>query len=350
MPPYAATALLVLGVLAAWYASAYALADASGELPDTRGGRRGVVTAIPVLLLAVIASAAGRTDVALAASFSAAAAALSLVTGAAFASAPPGVAESELTGGRRAWAFVLPAAVLAFVAGFGGRLTWFHAVCLLLEGVAVWSVWTMPESREARGVEAADAPPLAASQRYKTLQLLLAVLLAALGGWLAVVAVGRAESNLGRPTGVPMAALLLGPALVLPLIGLSGHLAAAGKIRRAAGTQIAFALMCLCAAVPAAVLSGYARHALPVTGSELTQATTSPASRPAVDPPAAALSTDVPVVVFPRAVWRVDAVFLIVLGMLLVPIAAGRLRPSRGLGVALVLAYIVYIYAVVRTH
>ena len=331
MPPYAATVLLLFGASGAWYASAYALVDAADE-ESTGGGRRGILTAIPAVILAIGAAAMGRAEVAVAASFSAAAAAASLALGATLASAPRGAIAP--TGGR-GWAFLLPAALITLIAGFTGRLTWLHALCLLIEGTVVAGVWA-----DRRKSLSEDKLPLADRPKhvgYKVAQIALAAVLAGVGAWLAVAMVGRAESAVGRPAGVPVGSLF-GLILVLPAIGLGGQLAARGKLKQAAGAQVSLALACLCLALPAGILTAYARAAVVSTSSA---ATTRPVS---------ALSNDIPTVVFPPSVWRVDAMFLVILGLALIPASAGRLRLGRGVGLALVLAYIVFINLVARTH
>ncbi len=346
MSPDLLPLLLLLGTLAAWYVSTYALVDAAGR-PFRRslGGRRGLLTAVPLVILTVGAAAAGRADVAVAAAFAAAAAAGCLALGAALASAPR---DAPPVPAGRAWAFLLPAALIALVAGFTGRLTGLHAVCLLIEGAVIAGTWSTDRPPAAPNQPADPAPPApppavspavspATTRRIKAIELSLALLLAGVAAWLALAAVGRSETALGRPAGTPMASLF-GIMLVLPCVGLAGQRAAQHRTREAAGAQIAYALAALCLALPAAILTAYAR-ALVLPATAAAASTTRPA----------ALALDLPTVVFPPAVWRVDALFLVILGLALTP-TAGRLRLGRGTGLLLVLLYVVFINVVARTH
>jgi hypothetical protein len=60
--------------------------------------------------------------------------------------------------------------------------------------------------------------------------------------------------------------------------------------------------------------------------------TTSPASNPTIQ-----------VFLYPRLSWRIDAVAILILSLLLVPIAEGKFRLDRRLGGWLIFAYCVYL-------
>jgi hypothetical protein len=58
--------------------------------------------------------------------------------------------------------------------------------------------------------------------------------------------------------------------------------------------------------------------------------------------PRAVLATESPLY-FAPSVWRVDATFLMVLGMWLLPVSVGRWMPGRAEGVGLIVCYAAYL-------
>jgi hypothetical protein len=187
-----ATALIALGGLALYVASR-AAADALTGGDPRRAGLRALGHCLPIAAVALLClrpsmgrpgideAGIGRPPVAVALAFSTSVACLTLVLGIVTYLAPL----AGLPPSRKAWPFVLPAALLALVAGFNGHLTWWHAGLLALLGAAVLNLW-VGAHRDARHEVFPDAPvppsgngPPAA---LRWLQLALAVALASSAG------------------------------------------------------------------------------------------------------------------------------------------------------------------------
>ena len=337
----------------AWYAATLALVSAAGD--GGRGGWRGIAQSVPLLAAVAWAAASGRNDLAVGAAFGAAAAGLMLGLGVMTSSTPPAVGPPVASG---AWALALPAALVALAAGFGGRLTPLHAALFLIEaGLVAW-VWREGVAAPAVPVEDPDRsedgpdpaasgsgsdkveanqpatePPPQARRGRRAIALGLGLAVAVIAASWAVDAAGRAESFIGRPIGGAVAALIFGPAMVLPTLGTGAALAQRGRPTVAAGAQVAFGLIALCVGLPLAIGVAYGRSWLLPAGAATS-----------------AFASDVATVAFPPAAWRVDAVFLAAVGLLLAGAAAGRVRVGRGVGLALIFAYVVYINLAARAH
>src|SRR5258706_1252192 len=60
---------------------------------------------------------------------------------------------------KRLWPFTLAAALIIFVSGFNGLLTWKHAMALLIEGLVILSLWLDSTSEHDWGGNIADCRP-----------------------------------------------------------------------------------------------------------------------------------------------------------------------------------------------
>src|SRR5262245_5829736 len=128
---------LLVGAAVAWYIASRAAVDAvAGNLPAP--GRRAIGYWMPVALTALLAAVGNQPEIAVGVVFSASVASLSLVIGVVTLTSPPNV---MVVAERRRWGFVLPAAVLAVLAGFRARLTFMHAAIFALEGIALLWLW-----------------------------------------------------------------------------------------------------------------------------------------------------------------------------------------------------------------
>lgn len=350
-----ATVLLVLGGVGL-YIGSWAAADAlsrrgdrglpAGRLP----GRLAVGHWGPVALVALLAAASGRADIALGVVFGTTVAVLALGVGVVTYLAPP----DALPPTRRAWPFVLAGALLVLVAGFSGRLTPVHGVMLLLLGVAVLGVWRAAAAEDvavervlSRGAagpadELRELPP-PGDRGLRIAQAVLAVGVAAAAARAAVdgAVVGDNTSRVFRAA--LLAAGVLSPLLTLPMLATGTDLAQRDRSAEASGAFAGVALLNLFALLPAVILVWYVR----------TFAAAGP-WRPPVAPRSAggfrilwlhlsslyARGQPMPL---PVSVWRVDVVLLAVLGLLLVPVALGRWVIGRLEATGLVLAYAAYL-------
>jgi Ca2+/Na+ antiporter len=329
MPPLSdelASLLLLGGSGVASYAASRALVDAllpaNDPAPGKRAGIHALMTAI--VALAAVLHRPALLDVAASVPFSATIAALTLALGVVLFVAPPqkpNFRDSD----HRTWAFVLPTGLLTLMIGFTGALSVHSGLILAAEGGAILLVCMGREGRKtlAGGSSLMSADPAFDSHpRFAIAQAILAFALAIIAGWgMAQGAAGlSAQSPLFRP-GVA-AVLVLGPAVVLPMIPPIATLAERGRRNEAISAIVAFALLNLCVVLPAIICV----HHLVQTAIAATQ-------------PSAILELP-----FPILVWRLDTVLLSTVGLLLLPPAIGRWSLARGEGLALMAGYVVYLF------
>jgi Ca2+/Na+ antiporter len=266
------------------------------------------------LPIAAVALLSLRRDPAVAVNvvFATSVACLSLVVGSILCAAPVVTLTDP---SRRAWPMVLPAAVLALLAGFSGQLTPRHAAVFLVQGIVVWILWTVRDDPIDR-----DTRAIARRRIWMTAAMLIASLILTLvGAWLALLAVEDMTRRVPRLSGGIVGALMISPALVLPMIG-SGLVAARdGQGGPVLATCAGCVLLNLCVLLPLTIFGWH------VTSGRLN---TPPRS-----------------LAYPMAVWRVDTVLLVMLGALLVPIASGRWKPGRAEGIGLLVVYAMYLGA-----
>ena len=93
---------------------------------------------MPIATVALLAVVSGQPEIAVGVAFATSVASVSLVVGVITLSTPPDVL---VVADRRRWAFVLPAALLAMLAGFRAELTLTHAAIFVFEGIAVLWLW-----------------------------------------------------------------------------------------------------------------------------------------------------------------------------------------------------------------
>src|SRR5689334_14027604 len=138
----------------------YAL-QCRGDSMGTRGiGPATVAQWLPIAAVAILALRAA-PEVSVSVIFASSVACLSLVLGTMFFSAPStGPLESR---NRRAWGMVLPAAVLALLAGFAAEFTLKHAVIFALEGAVALMLWTTSSPIERVTTNEDAAHPLFSS-------------------------------------------------------------------------------------------------------------------------------------------------------------------------------------------
>lgn len=364
---------MLVGAAIAFYVASRAAADAVSEhaVAAPSPTRHALAQWIAIACVCAVAVWLEHAEIAVGVIFSTAVAALSLHLGVTIASAPETRArrsghgfevvvaqrEGELAAvapaaivmaqpvrGSRAWAMVLPVGVLALIAGFSGKLTLVHALLFAVQGLLIMMVWD--GSRQ-------DASSPKARKRFSTgrwAQLVLATALALVGAVLAVYgAVRMSDETRIMSTGL-IASAALGPLLVLPMIGSASLLASQGQAQTAVGASVVMVLLNLCCLLPLVVLGWHMRQQyLPPASPADARAAVAPATTQSIsDDP----SGDVeplsegdtpPVLSFPIAVWRIDTVLLILLGLILLPVSLNLWEMRRLDGMLLIIIYACYL-------
>lgn len=299
--------MLLFAGAAAIYVSSRASVDAitGGE---SRAGYLAIGLWLPVAVTAIFAMCVNHSEIAMGVVFASSVASLSLVAGVISVTAEPNSPDTTM----RLWPTVLPAAMLVFLAGFRGGLNDLHAAVLLIEGVCLTWVWRWNDAPTPRKKVAKRR-----SIWMRAVQFVLAAALAGIGAWAAVRGILRTSQMSEIASGGLLSAILLGPLLALPMMGVGIDCAHRGESATAISAQIGVVILNICLLLPILIELVHIRSRWRGVAFQ-----------------------PVP---FPLAVWRVDVVALIALGLFLLPIAFGRWRLTRMNGLALILGYILYL-------
>jgi len=354
-----APAVLVLLGSAALYVASRAAVDAlarvnrkSGDVYDQWDGaaaNRGRIVRLPspgllalghwmpIVALAGFAAARGRSEVALGVTFGSSVAALSLAMGLVTYLAPP----RSLPPSRRAWPLILTGVMVPLLGGFSGQLSGMHALILLVLGATALSVWqasasdlspadalaaALPVIDAGTATATAQAPP-AVPVTLRAIQWLLAVALALLGAKMALMGVVAAEANGRFLTAGLLAAVVLSPMAVLPMIASGTDLAHHGRSGDAVAGLVGLAMLNLFALVPMVIAFWYLRSAAHISyQAGLT-----------------GLWQQLEPIRLPMAVWRIDLVMLTIIGFALVPVAMGRWALGWLESAGLIIGYVGYL-------
>src|SRR5438067_6177662 len=130
--------LPLLGAAVGWYIASRLSVEA---LAGSRVAplRRGAAQCITIFIVALIAVIRREPQIAIGVIFASCVATLSLVLGVVTFTAPPDTITIEARG---KWGFVLPAAVLVFLAGYKSQFTLLHALVFGIEGIVIWLAWS----------------------------------------------------------------------------------------------------------------------------------------------------------------------------------------------------------------
>jgi len=332
------------------YISGRALVDALAGKGQIAPGRRAISLWLPIVIAALAAAGLGHFEIAIAAVFASSVAALSLVLGIVLLLQSPGTAQQP---SRRIWSFVLPTALLVLLAGFHARLTIWHAAMLVAEGLSILLLG-LDRSQPAPAAAASSSP--STSIVLRMVQILIALALATVGGWgvcRGILDVSR-QSSFFSP-GV-ISAVTLGMSLSFAMVVSGVTLSQSGQLWAAISTQVSVVLLNLCALLPLLIVLSYLPSdwmdhvtANPIAGSAAMVPTTAPAAHPATTQLSdlSAVPTLHAGLPFPLAVWRIDTVLLVVLGLFLLPMALGRWTLGSVESVGLVLVYGIYLFMTV---
>jgi Ca2+/Na+ antiporter len=307
---------LIVAAGVCMYIASKGLADALAGGKADRAGRLAIGQWLPIATVTVAAAVSHRGPMAMGLVFGTSVACLSLAGGAAaFLGGVP------LSGsGRRTWALLLPAALLAFLAGFRASVSLFNAGAIALEGVCILLLWNDKTEKQS---EAAGEPVIVGrGVLFRCSQALLGLMLAGVGSWFAMHGVERVAAGSEFATTGLLTTTLLSPLLVLPIIGTGTELAQRNQSGVAIGSQVGVALLNTCLLFPLIVTTGAVQQMI----ARKTGSTDGLDGFP-----------------FPLAVWRVDVVMLIALGLFLLPVSIGKWSISKTQGAGLMFGYAVYL-------
>jgi hypothetical protein len=323
--------LLFAGSGLVLYVASRAGVDALTPTADPAPGKMAFAQWLPIAWLALLASLRGHSEVGFGVAMATSVAALALNLGVLVLMAPGANPEGEVAiapagaaPAARAWPFVVPAALLAFLAGFTGFLNFFHALMLLLLGACVLAVWRVRPPD--------DAIPIARSahrRRIRPIQLVLAIALGGVGAWLALQAILVADAKTRVATSGLIAAAVMSPLLVLPMLGAGAIAVQNGRMSSVIASLVGVALLNVCCLLPLIVVCDYAHSAYVAWHGGMHDWRT--------------LLAQLKPTAYPLAVWRVDTILLVVLGLLLVPVSLGRWTLKKAEGLCLALGYVAYL-------
>ena len=364
---------MIVGAATAFYVASRAAADAVSGSNGTAVSptRHAIAQCIAIACVCAVAVWLDRGEIAIGVLFSTAVGALSLHLGVTIASTPQPRPRARRSGhgfevvvdeddeathdqaddaaavpvvplrGHRAWAMILPAGVLALMAGFSGKLTLLHGLLFAIQGLLVLMVWDGPRAGADTG---------RTMSMGRRAQLALATALALVGAMLGVYGAVRMSDETGIMSTGLIASAALGPLLVLPMIGSASILASQGQAQTAVGASVVMVLINLCCLLPLVIVGWHARqHYFPPLPAP-SQAVAAPATTQSVaDDPTADVEPlppeeDAPPVLgFPIAVWRIDTVLLILLGLMLLPVSLNLWELRRTEGMLLIVIYACYL-------
>ena len=306
-------ALPFLGAIVAMYVSVRAAADVFDRRPELA---LAAGAALPALAGGGAGAAIGETSAALAFVMAVAVGCATLVLGLTLTTPPDRDAPPSPERPPHAAASLLPAALVVLVAGFAGAVTPISAILMLAAGAALLFL-----VRPTPATTASSTPIWA-----KCVQLALAAVLAVAALAWARSGSAALSATLGWDLSVAAPTLLMGPLVALPLVGVATRLAAEGQGDAAAGGTALAAGACVTLVLP--IVAGVGIVLVAVAAG--------------LDPLAWKVQ-------FPLRAWRLDAVLLAVVGLLLLPAAAGRWRLGKAEGVGLILLYAAHLATTAAT-
>lgn len=205
----------------------------------------------------------------------------------------------------RTSAFLLPAALLCFLAGFAGNLSWLAATLLLIEGAVILFVRLDPAHRQSHASRSAA----------QLVKLSISAIVCIAGAWFTIQGSIGITHEMDFVSPIAIATTALSPLLVAPMLLGGTSLAHRGQSASAADTQVVVAQLNLCLLLPVLTLLSLTLWHQPLP--------------------------------FPMSAWRVDAVVLILLAALRLPPALDRWTLGRLEGVLLIAVYVGYVLAVI---
>ena len=314
--------LLATAAFVAWYVAV----RAAGNVARDPAARLLVGGAVPALAGCAWAAAAGRPEAALALATGVAVASVALVLG--LVATSKAVGRPVLPDPQHAGlAALLPVAVTLLLIGFSGAFTVLHALLLLAEAVLVG--WVLRSTTPPVAAVAGESPR--AGRTVAAIQMTLAAVLAVAGAGFIWSATGAAGRLYGSEVDGRFATAFVAPLLALPLIGMSVSAASDGRGPATQRGLVLLAVAMVTVAVPLVVLITFGRDVSATLAANGLEAGLK------------SLWQTPPVTPMPVRLWRIDSVVLCIVGILLLPPAAGRFRLGVAEGVGLLLLYVAYL-------
>jgi Ca2+/Na+ antiporter len=333
------------GLLCAGLVALFACSRALAAILPPAGaiGLRSLAFFIPIAAASLAAMLLGRGEIAVGIVFGTSVGALTTVVGFVALAAPVDAGPPRW---RRLWPFQLVAALLVFVAGFGGTFKWTEAVALATEGLLLLALWN-DDDHAARGpattthdvlenavapVDPGDDP--ADRRRWILLAIEIPLVLALLwlGAWMAAEGAVRTATAHRFVSTSAIAGSVISLALVLPMAYGAWRAAAGGRGWATVTTQMGVVLLNLCALLPALIAIPYLASVYPPLAHWANGGLSEGNGVPKL-------------LLFPAPMWRIDNVLLIVAGALLLPVGLGKWALGREEGMILIAAYFFYLMA-----
>ncbi len=284
---------------------------------DSTPTRRILAHWLPIVAAVLFATILGYGEMAVAMIFGTSVALLSVVSGFVVMAGPLDEVPNQP---RRLWPFLPVLATLVFVLGLRGTLGIFEVTALIIQGLLLLLLWG--GSRESSAPSATVSP----MRPLQVFGLLVAMSLAAVAAWAGTRgAASLAQLDIRYP-GAVIAATLLSIALALPMVSSGVLTASEGRTAIPISAQVSIVMLNFTVLLPATILLRLSIKFMTTvpTAFPTTQITIAP-------------------FLYPRLSWRIDAIALLILSLLLVPIAEGKFRLDRRLGGWLIFAYCVYL-------
>jgi Ca2+/Na+ antiporter len=316
------------------------------EETDPRPGRRALAHWAPVAMTGLVAALLGHPEIGIGVAFGTSVAALSTIVGFLGITAAVDVIPPRA---RRIWTFLPVVTTLAFIIGFRGQLTLVEAIILAAQGALAMLMWEDPgEGWEEARVGTAGVQ----RQRIRRTTIAMAVaglLLTAVAAWAATRGAEHlSQQDMRYPTGL-LASTIISVVLIMPMIGTGVPLAVEGKAWSPITAQVGLVLLNVCVLVPVVILTSMlmAKIGAAPLATTTMPAATAPATTQAT-PTRSETETPAEVrpLLYPRTIWRIDAVTLLILSLVLLPIALGRFKLDKQVAGWLIVAYCVYLLSV----
>lgn len=193
---------------------------------------------------------------------------------------------------------------------------------MAIQGILLGLVWSERKPQVAV-TEPAESPPRRRTAWW-AIEVPVALGLALVAAWAAARGAQQLSAQEVRYPAAVLGATLISATLMLPMISIGTPLAAEGRAWIPLKAQAGVVFLNLGVLAPLILLITRAAGRL----ERLSLATTRPVDEE---------------LIFPRMAWRIDSVTLLILSLLFVPAAAGRLRLDRWVGGCLVAAYFIYL-------
>ena len=329
-------AAAVCGCLASWGLS-HALA-VSGR-PNV-GPATALVVWLPTALCVLVAMVLGEPTVAVTLIYATSLAAVTAILGGALLLAPRSEGAAELhtpADSSSMLSLGLPMAMLVWLIGFSGNVTPASALALVIAAVATLDAWAHDKAEPAAGPISGRVAP--GSGLFRVMEAFVALALGLGGAWAALAFTQQAANPLLRISPELLVVTPLGPLLLLPLYSRAAGHARCGRPTSSVALALGVVVLNMGILLP---LTAVVRHLIPpLLGLGGSGATTAPGSTAAAAT-AVEFSPHMSLLGIPLLLWRLDNLLLVLVALAIFGVRLGYYRPSRRMGMALLLVYTGY--------